>query len=107
MGEVPSHLTFGLASLMAFYSSTDLQGNVLIGTRGDNTYEIKDDLAVLEWFAANSPLETREFVEKFLANESFHGQDLNKVAGLTDRMTEYLAEIRANGMKAAMEKYFG
>ncbi len=106
-GTLPTHLTMGIAALMAFYSSTELKENVLIGHRGDETYEIKDDLAVLEFFAENSPLPTREFVENYLGREDFHGQNLNEVPGLTDLVTEYLDAIRTTGMQAALEKYFG
>ncbi len=106
-GTCPTHLTMGLAALMAFYSSTELQGDTLIGHRGEDTYEIKDDMAVLEFFAENSTLPTREIVENFLAREDFHGQNLNEVAGLTDLVTEYLDAIRTSGMQAALEKYFG
>lgn len=106
-GQLPAHMTFGLAALMAFYSADEIRDGALVGHRGQEEYMIKDDMAVLEFFQANSSLETRAFVEKFLGNEAFHGQDLNKVAGLTDRMVEYLQTIIDIGMAAAMEKYFG
>ena len=105
-GKLPEHLTFSIASLMAFYSSTDLIDGVLKGKRGADVYDIKDDKAVLEFFAENSAKETREFVHAYLSNEAFHGQDLTKVAGLEDKVTEYLDVIRTEGMEKALEKYF-
>jgi tagaturonate reductase len=105
-GKLPEHLTFSIASLMAFYSSTDLNDGVLKGKRGADVYDIKDDKAVLEFFAENSAKETREFVHAYLSNEAFHGQDLTKVAGLEDKVTEYLDVIRTEGMEKALEKYF-
>lgn len=105
-GKLPEHLTFSIASLMAFYSSTDLSDGVLKGKRGADVYDIKDDKAVLEFFAENSAKETREFVHAYLSNEAFHGQDLTKVAGLEDKVTEYLDVIRTEGMEKALEKYF-
>lgn len=105
-GKLPEHLTFSIASLMAFYSSTDLNDGVLKGKRGTDVYDIKDDKAVLEFFAENSAKETREFVHAYLSNEAFHGQDLTKVAGLEDKVTEYLDVIRTEGMEKALEKYF-
>jgi tagaturonate reductase len=106
-GKLPEHLTFSIASLMAFYSSTELKDGVLKGKRGDTVYDIKDDEAVLEFFRDNSAKETREFVKAYLSNEAFHGQDLTKVAGLEDKVTEYLDAIRKEGMAKALETYFG
>ena len=106
-GKLPEHLTFSIASLMAFYSSTELTDGVLKGRRGDTVYDIKDDEAVLEFFRDNSAKETREFVKAYLSNEAFHGQDLTKVAGLEDKVTEYLDAIRKEGMAKALETYFG
>ena len=106
-GKLPEHLTFSIASLMAFYSSTDLVDGILKGKRGNDVYDIKDDKAVLEFFAENSSKATREFVHAYLSNEAFHGQDLTKIAGLEDKVTEYLDVIRTEGMEKALEKYFG
>jgi tagaturonate reductase len=106
-GELPAHLTFSIASLMAFYSSNDLSDGVLKGKRGEDLYDIKDDAAVLEFFRDNSAKDTREFVHAYLSNEGFHGQDLTKIPGLEDRVTEYLDAIRSEGMEKALEKYFG
>ena len=106
-GKLPEHLTFSIASLMAFYSSTDLVDGILKGKRGNDVYDIKDDKAVLEFFAENSSKATREFVHAYLSNEAFHGQDLTKIAGLEDKVTEYLDVIRTEGMEKALETYFG
>ena len=40
----------------------------------------------------------------YLSREDFHGQDLNKVPGLTEAVAAYVADIRENGMRNAMEK---
>jgi len=106
-GKLPEHLTFSIASLMAFYSSTDLVDGILKGKRGNDVYDIKDDKAVLEFFAENSSKAAREFVHAYLSNEAFHGQDLTKIAGLEDKVTEYLDVIRTEGMEKALETYFG
>lgn len=106
-GELPAHLTFSLAALMAFYSGETLQGRVLIGRRGAEPYEISDDAAVLAFFAENSGREAKEFVDAFLARTDFHGQDLTQVEGLSEQVAAYLADIRSLGMRSAMEKAFG
>ena len=104
MGKLPVHLTFSIAALMAFYTGTEIRDGVLIGNRNGQEYNIKDDLAVLEFFRDNSQKETKEFVTAFLGNEAFFGQDLNKVEGATDAVTAYLDDIKANGMRAALCK---
>ena len=105
--KLPEHLTFSIAALMAFYSSTEMGEGCLKGTRGTDTYEIKDDQAVLDFFKENSPKPTAEFVHNYLSNTDFHGQDLTKVPGLEAKVTEYLDAIRTSGMEKTLEKYFG
>lgn len=105
-GKLPKHLTFSVAALMAFYSGSEICDKALIGKRGDEEYRILDDAAVLEFFAANSGKETKEFVDAYLSNVEFHGQDLTQVAGLADQVAAYLADIRELGMRSAMEKNF-
>jgi len=104
MGKLPAHLTFSLAALMAFYTGTEIRGKALIGHRDGQEYNIMDDIAVLEFFRDNCEKETREFVTAFLGCEDFFGQNLNEVQGLTDAVTVYLDDIKANGMRAALCK---
>jgi tagaturonate reductase len=103
-GELPKHLTFSLAALMAFYTGSEIRGKALIGHRGDKEYEILDDMDVLRFFQEYSGKSTREWAESFLGQISFFGQDLNQVKGLTDAVVNYLDEIKTNGMRAALCK---
>jgi tagaturonate reductase len=103
-GKLPKHLVFSIAALMNFYSSSDLKENCLTGLRNGKPYEIKDDRSVLEFFAENSGLPASQFVNAYLSNSSFHGQDLSLIPGLCDRTAEYLEDIRALGMRKALEK---
>lgn len=103
-GKLPARLTFSLAALMAFYSGTQLREKALIGHRGGQEYQIMDDSKVLEFFRDHSRMETRDFVMAFLGREEFFGSDLNQVKGLTDAVTVYLEDIKANGMRAALCK---
>ena len=105
-GELPAHLTFSIAALMAFYTGKEIRDKALIRHRNGQEYNVMDDMAVLEFFAANSSKDTEEFVAAYLSNENFHGQDLTKVAGLQDAVAAYLADIREIGMRAAIEKNF-
>lgn len=103
-GKLPVHLTFSLAALIAFYNGTEIREGALIGHRAGEEYKIIDDAQVLEFFAANSEKPAAELVQAFLGREDFHGQDLNKVPGLTEAIVAYLDDIRTNGMRAALCK---
>ncbi len=105
-GKLPSHLTFSIAALMAFYTGSEIRDKALIGHRGEEEYQILDDMSVLEFFAANSSKEPLEFTKAVLSNEDFWGQDLSKIDGLTDCICEYITSIREIGMRKTMEKYF-
>ncbi len=103
-GKLPVHLAFSLAALMAFYTGTEIRGKALIGNRNGQEYEILDDMDVLEFFRDNCQKDSKEFVTAFLGSETFFGQDLNQVEGLTDAIAGYLDDIKANGMRAALCK---
>ena len=102
--ELPKCLTFSLAALMAFYKGTEIRDKALIGHRDGQEYNIMDDMAVLEFFAANSEKPSKEFAAAFLSNEEFFGQDLTKIGGLVDTIAGYLDEIAAKGMRKTLEE---
>ncbi len=102
--ELPKCLTFSLAALMAFYKGTEIRDKALIGHRDGQEYNIMDDMAVLEFFAANSEKPTKEFAAAFLSNEDFFGQDLTKIEGLVDVIAGYLDDIAAKGMRKTLEE---
>ena len=102
--ELPKCLTFSLAALMAFYKGTEIRDKALIGHRDGQEYNIMDDMAVLEFFAANSEKPSKDFAQNFLSNEEFFGQDLTKIDGLVDTIAGYLDEIAAKGMRKTLEE---
>ena len=104
MGKLPVHLTFSLAALMAFYTGSEIREKALIGHRGEQEYNIMDDMAVMEFFRDNSGKDSAEFAKAFLGRVDFFGQDLNEIEGLTDTITAHLDDIKANGMRAALCK---
>ena len=102
-GTLPKHLTFSMAALLAFYTGSEIRDKALIGHRGAQEYNILDDAAVLEFFAANSGKSAEEYAKAVLSNESFWGQDLSALPGVTDAVAGYLNKIRKDGMRAAVE----
>ncbi len=101
-GKLPTHLTFSLAALMAFYQGDEIRDGALIGNRNGEEYRIMDDMDVLKFFKDNSQKEASEFVTAFLKRSDFFGQNLSNIEGLTDMLTTYLKDIRENGMRSAL-----
>ena len=104
--QLPKHLTFSLAALMAFYKGTEIRDNALIGHRNGQEYKIIDDKEVLEFFAANSEKKSIEWVQNFLGCTDFFGQDLTLVEGLCETVASYLDEIEQYGMRKTLETHF-
>ena len=106
-GKLPAHLTFSLAALMAFYTGSEIRDGALIGHRDGQEYQILDDVGVLEFFAANSSRSAEGYTHAVLANRDFWGQDLSVLPGVEEAVISYISDIRALGMRPAMEKIFG
>ena len=102
-GKLPKNLTFSIAALMAFYSSSELRDGVLVGRRNGAEYLIKDGADVLSFFAENSGKSSKEFAEAYLSNEKFFGEDMTKYTGLVDEVAAHLDAIKAKGMRAVLE----
>lgn len=101
--KIPSHLAFSLAALMSFYRS-DVKGDMcLVGKRGDEEYKIMDDANVLEFFAQNASKDTKEFVQNYLSNTAFFGEDMTQYEGLTELIATFIDDINANGMRNALK----
>lgn len=98
-GQLPQILPFGLASLIAFYRGTMQEGKY-IGIRGNESYEIRDDADVLEFFAA-AWINADTVAAEVLANETFWGQDLTQIKGLCSLVEKYLKDIVEHGMTKA------
>jgi len=102
-GELPTCLSFSLAALAAFYRSGERGYGCLIGRRGMETYEIRDDAGVLDFFEANAGLPSAELAEALLGNVGFWGEDLNALPGLTARVTGCLEAIESQGVAYAIK----
>lgn len=105
-GSLPARLTFSLAALMALYQGRELQNGALICYRDGQPYEIRDDEAVLQFFAEASQLPAQEQTERFLGNLSFWGQDLTQIPNLVSTVAQTLSEIQENGMTNVFHDHF-
>ena len=92
-GKIPKNLAFSLAALLKFYSSDERADGALIGHRGDNTYMIRDDAAVLDFFAANCRAEAAELVDRYIEfeKEAFSKMD---PAGLEAFKAEVAGDLK-------------
>ena len=103
-GTLPVCLTMSLAAYIAFYSN-DVQelteaGLVCRRPKG-NTYTVSDDRWALEFFYDHRNDSEEELVKTVLGNERMWDQDLNKIDGLTEKVTQDLKMIRTEGAEKA------
>ena len=95
---LPERLTFSLAATIAFYK----------GNRGTEKIELKDDADLLQLLEkAWSKYDGTEssltmVVTEVLGYEKNWKMDLNKIEGLTEKISGHLVNIMHHGMKAAI-----
>ena len=95
--KLPRLMSFSLAALAAFYSSSDLQEDGLHAVRADGReYTVRDDAEVLEFFRNNSGKNADEFIRLFLSDKDFWGEDLTEYQGLAETVSRQLSELRAD-----------
>ena len=94
-GELPAALVLGLAAIITYYKG---------GKRGNHEIVPKDDKAILdilqELWSTNS---TKEVAKGVLDAEFIWGENLNKIVGLTNKLTDYLTYIQDNGMQKTVK----
>ena len=64
---------------------------------------MRDEAAVLEFFAAHAEDTAEALVTALAAREDFWGQDLNRLPGFTAAAAAHLERIRRDGIAAAMD----
>ncbi|MBO4415512.1 MAG: tagaturonate reductase [Lachnospiraceae bacterium] len=94
--KVPANLAFSLAALIRFYSTDERGEGALIGHRGEGTYLIRDDAAVLDFFAANCKDEAKVLVDKYIEFEkdAFSKMDSQGLEEFKAAVTAGLEKLR-------------
>lgn len=105
--KLPEHLTFSLAALMALYHGGHLKDGALECLRDGQPYALRDDAAVLAFFAENDQKPAAELTRMFLSSTDFFGQDLTQVPGLETAVATALEDVLARGMRTVMTERFG
>ena len=105
--QLPAHLTFSMAAMISLYRNGTLQEDgKLLCKRGDDTYTLQDDAAVLNFFANHSGASAETLAKDFLSDTSFWGQDLTQVPGFLDYVIQALNDIEKLGMAAVVSQRF-
>ncbi len=86
-GTLPFALTYALAALIVFYRGEWLDGRYL-GSRGGESYEIKDDRENLEAFY--KAWQGENTVEEILCNEKLWGMKLCGIPGLEQKVKSFI-----------------
>ena len=102
VGFLPPCITFSFAALLEFYSRGRLEEGRMTALRGPDTYEIRDDAPVLQFFDAHRGDAPAELVRAAAARADFWGQDLTALPGFAEAVTTYLSAIREKGAAEAM-----
>lgn len=102
-GSLPRCLCFSFAAYAAFYRGGKEQGEgCLLGKRGEDTYEIRDDQWVLDFFYDHRDDSTPDFVHALVHHERMWGGALAALPGFEQAVTAALERVEAVGMAQAM-----
>ena len=90
-GELPKGLVLGLAAIITYYKG---------GKRADGAEIVPNDAQEIMDLLKNlwASNQTRTVAEGVLAAKFIWNEDLNRIPGLTDMVTEFLDSIQAKGM---------
>lgn len=87
---------------------TKLEDGHFTGVRNaagkNNEYEIKDDLPILKFYDAHKNDSAEVLAKEVLSNTDFWGEDLTKIPGLLDAVTEAMKMSETEGTYAVMQK---
>ena len=104
-GTLPKCLAMSLAGYIALFSNDiqklDENGLTCRRPKG-NEYLLNDDRWALEFYWEHKDDDAAALARAVLTNERMWGQDLTRVPGLLDAVTEGLAKIRTEGAAAAL-----
>lgn len=99
---VPEHMALGFAAYIVFMHPVKKDGDAYYGSFNGKDYPIKDVKA--GWFYEQwNNFAPQQLVQQVLANTALWNADLAAIPGFTERVTENVEDILANGMKAILQ----
>lgn len=104
-GELPKCITFSLAAYIDFYrAGKEMGDNCLIAKRGEDTYEIKDDQWVLDFYLEHKDDDAKTIAAAVVNDQRMWGDALSKLEGFEAAVAAALERIEAVGMYQAMQE---
>lgn len=97
--EIPSHLSFSLAALIAYYKGEYNGESILLQDDEDHIDYMQKVWEGFELTAEN----TKTVVTNVLAYSKLWETDLNQITGLTDTVTDQLYRILKDGIKQSVK----
>ncbi|MCR5107440.1 MAG: tagaturonate reductase [Lachnospiraceae bacterium] len=102
--KLPRVLTFSFAAFLCFYHlGTEKGDKCLIGKRGNDTFEIKDDEWVLDAFYELKDASLTELAKAVVNNERMWEDTLKNLPGFEAAVDDSLKLIEEKGMYEAMK----
>lgn len=102
-GRLPMCLIFSFAAYAALYHGADERGDgCLLGRRGDDIYEIKDEACVLDFFYERRRMGANELMHDLVREKSMWGGELTLIPGFEKTAARMLSRIGEIGMYEAM-----
>lgn len=102
-GILPACITASFAFYIAFYKGQELTEEGMKAVRGTDTYMIKDDRFVLEFFDAHKNDDADALSHAVCTNTEFWGEDLSLLPGFEEAVVGYLKEIEEKGAYEVMK----
>lgn len=102
-GELPKCICASFAYYIQFYRGTEMSDAGLVATRNGETYVIKDDKTVLNFYFEHKDDALAELVNAVCSNVDFWGEDLTKLPNFEKDVVTYLEVIQNQGAEALMK----
>ena len=103
--KLPKAVTMSFAFYIKFYHNAAkvLNENSLTGKRGNDTYEVKDDKWVLEFYNNLKDVDNTKLAQEVISNEKMWGDKLKNLDGFYDEVVKDLDTIDKIGTYEAMK----
>lgn len=100
--KLPPCITASFAFYLALFARGTRTEEGLAGRRGEETYVLRDDEAVLEFFGAHGGDTAEELSRAACAKQEFWGKDLGQIPGFEKAVAQYLTRIWQQGAYETM-----
>ncbi|MCK0473477.1 tagaturonate reductase [Halalkalibacter sp. APA_J-10(15)] len=108
-GELPQSIVFSMASLFLYYKPIRREDDGLVGLRDGVEYKMKENEDVLSlvtqaWEFYDKGGELATVVSSLLQAEHVWGEDVSRLPGLHEAVTNYLQLMLEEGMSSGLER---